>query len=209
MQFLQYDYHGVKQDREKSRQDDRDANRARVVAEHRQQARHQYQKQNRDSAKQSIGRRGRRRKCHFHNAPLTFVGSGLIRNLIGHTFSSRCRRLESRFRRLTGLRGGFLLGKWSVRETGAGRPAPIELRAPQLTSAGFCGTERRTATHQLSRTHEDSPDRARLIYFSNTLSICPIFFSTLPVFFSALPSACRLGLSVTLPAISLTLPFTS
>jgi hypothetical protein len=94
MQFLQYDYHGVKQDREKSRQDDRDANRARVVAEHREQARHQYQEQNRDSAKQSIGRRGRRRNCDFHNAPLTFVGSGLIRNLIGHTFSSRCRRLE-------------------------------------------------------------------------------------------------------------------
>jgi hypothetical protein len=56
MQFFQFDYQGVKQDREKSRQDDRDANRARVVAEHRQQARHQYEEQNRDSAEQLIGR---------------------------------------------------------------------------------------------------------------------------------------------------------
>jgi hypothetical protein len=36
MQFLQFDDHGVKQNREKSRQDNRDANRARVVVEHRQ-----------------------------------------------------------------------------------------------------------------------------------------------------------------------------
>src|ERR1700693_4883748 len=55
MQLLQYDYQGVKQDREKSRQDNRDANRARVVPEHRQQARDQYEEQYRDSAEQLIG----------------------------------------------------------------------------------------------------------------------------------------------------------
>src|ERR1700693_72659 len=58
-------------------------------------------------------------------------------------------------------------------------------------------------------THRLASGRARLIYFSNTFSICPTFFSTLPVFCSALPSACRLGLFVTWPAFSLTLPFTS
>ena len=41
----------------------------------------------------------------------------------------------------------------------------------------------------------------RLIYFSNTFSICPNFFSTLPAFFSALPSACRLVLFITLPTV--------
>src|ERR1035437_587532 len=45
-------------------------------------------------------------------------------------------------------------------------------------------------------------------YFPNTLSIWPSFFSTFPVVFSALPSASRSGLFVTLPAVSLTLPFT-
>ena len=44
---------------------------------------------------------------------------------------------------------------------------------------------------------------------ASTFSICPTFFSTLPVFFSALPSACKLGLFVSLPAVSLTLPLTS
>ncbi len=39
MQSLQFHYQGVKQDRKKSRQDNRDANRAGVVPEHRQQAR--------------------------------------------------------------------------------------------------------------------------------------------------------------------------
>src|ERR1700688_495796 len=43
MQFLQKDYHGVKQDCEKCSQDDRDANRACVVAEYRQQTRNQYE----------------------------------------------------------------------------------------------------------------------------------------------------------------------
>jgi hypothetical protein len=39
--------------------------------------------------------------------------------------------------------------------------------------------------------HEHAPDGAHTIYFSNTFSICPIFFSTLPAFCSALPSACK------------------
>ena len=56
MQFLQFHHHGVKQDREKFRRDDRHANRARIVAEHRQQARHLREEQSRDSAKQLIGR---------------------------------------------------------------------------------------------------------------------------------------------------------
>src|ERR1700683_2469594 len=50
MQFFEFHYQGVKQDRKKSRQDDRDANRARIVPKHRQQARDQYEEQNRDSA---------------------------------------------------------------------------------------------------------------------------------------------------------------
>src|SRR5450755_828877 len=41
-----------------------------------------------------------------------------------------------------------------------------------------------------------------LVYFSNTFSICPTFFS-------ALPRVSRLGLFVTFPTVSLTLPFTS
>src|ERR1700691_3585160 len=78
----------------------------------------------------------------------------------------------------------------------------------KLTPAGPCGTERASGgTSVVSRAQP--PDRRRLIYFSNTFSICPTFFSTLPVFFSALPSACKFGLFVILPAVSLTLPFTS
>jgi hypothetical protein len=65
----------------------------------------------------------------------------------------------------------------------------------------------KTAVRQLSRMHERALGRAHLPYFSNTFSICPTFFSTLPVFFSALPSACKLGLFVTWPAVSLTLAF--
>src|ERR1022692_1532473 len=60
-----------------------------------------------------------------------------------------------------------------------------------------------------NRALEQAPDRRHQIYFSKTFSICPTFFSTFPVFFSAVPSACKLGLFVTLPAVSLTLPFTS
>jgi len=44
-----------REDREKSRQDDCDADRARVVPEHRQQARDQYEQQYRDSAEELIG----------------------------------------------------------------------------------------------------------------------------------------------------------
>src|ERR1700684_2112303 len=55
MQSLEYHYQGVKQDRKKSRQNNRDANRARIVPKHRQQARDQYEEQNRDSAEQLIG----------------------------------------------------------------------------------------------------------------------------------------------------------
>src|ERR1039457_607952 len=59
---------------------------------------------------------------------------------------------------------------------------------------------------QLLRTQEPAPDRARLIYFSSTFSICPTFFSTLPARCSALPSVSKSGLFVTWPAVSLTLP---
>jgi hypothetical protein len=55
MQSLQFRYPGVKQDREKPCQDNRDANGAGVVSEHRQQARDQDEEQNRDSAEQLIG----------------------------------------------------------------------------------------------------------------------------------------------------------
>jgi hypothetical protein len=57
--------------------------------------------------------------------------------------------------------------------------------------------------HQLPKRMNTLQADLRLIYFSNTFSICPTFFSTLPVFFSALPSASKLELFVTLPAVSL------
>src|ERR1700693_1170050 len=89
----------------------------------------------------------------------------------------------------------------------------VALPTPELpsakTPAGLCRTERRAAVHQLSRALEQAPDGRRQIYFSNTFSICPTFFSTFPVFFSAVPSACKLGLFVTVPGVFLTLPFTS
>ena len=43
-------------------------------------------------------------------------------------------------------------------------------------------------------TQDHAPDRARLIYFSNTFLTCPTFFSTLPALCSALPSASKSGL---------------
>ena len=52
-------------------------------------------------------------------------------------------------------------------------------------------TERGTVLHLGVPKCTKSSDGARTIYFSNTFSICPIFFSTLPAFFSALPSACK------------------
>jgi hypothetical protein len=55
LQSLQFHYQGIKQHRKKSRQDDRDANRARIVPKHCQQARDQYEEQNRDSTEQLIG----------------------------------------------------------------------------------------------------------------------------------------------------------
>jgi hypothetical protein len=55
MQLLQYDYHGVKQDGKKSRQDNRNANRACVITEQRQQTSDQYEEQHHDCAKQLIG----------------------------------------------------------------------------------------------------------------------------------------------------------
>src|ERR1700674_1210150 len=51
--------------------------------------------------------------------------------------------------------------------------------------------------------------RGRLTYFSNTFSIWPTFFWTLPASFSFWPSAARLGLFMTCPTFSLTLPFVS
>src|ERR1035437_10608280 len=100
--------------------------------------------------------------------------------------------------------------KWSVREPGTYSPAPIQNSECQADCPpSLSSSEPRTVVLQSSPPHQQAPDRAPLIYFSNTFSICPTFFSTLPVFFSALPSACKLGLFVTLPAVSLILPFTS
>jgi hypothetical protein len=88
-------------------------------------------------------------------------------------------------------------------------PDPIdELRGLIYAPPVLCTLERRRR-HISCLKKMNMFGKSRLIYFSNTFSICPTFFSTLPVFFSALPSASKLGLFVTLPAVSLTLPFTS
>lgn len=82
-------------------------------------------------------------------------------------------------------------------------------REPLSAARGLCSPERTQRYISCPGPLESARDICRQIYFSKTLSTCPIFFSTLPVFFSALPSACKLGLFVTLPAVSLILPFTS
>src|SRR5580704_16273133 len=110
----------------------------------------------------------------------------------------------------TGLAGRVRAPKWSVRRTDTSGPTPLQNSDCQADVRRFRAiTGPETAVHQLSRTHECALGGAHLLYFSNTFSICPTFFSTLPAFFSALPSPCKLGLFVTLPAVSLTLPFTS
>src|SRR5450432_3641294 len=68
---------------------------------------------------------------------------------------------------------------------------PLQYRTltAKLTSAvSGRSLARKTSVQKLSRTHERALGRAHLLYFSNTFSICPTFFSTLPVFFSALQS---------------------
>src|ERR1700686_1809614 len=110
----------------------------------------------------------------------------------------------------TGLAERVRAPKWSVRYTDTCGPTPIQNSDCQADPRRFRAiTGAETGLHQLSRTHERALGGAHLLYFSNTFSICPIFFSTLPVFFSALPSARKLGLFVTLPAVSLILPLSS
>src|ERR1019366_1861546 len=111
--------------------------------------------------------------------------------LIAHGFGGAGSYTEGRPVRLTNM---------------ARRPVQNAERQANARRSLYCGDRRHISNLE---TLEHAPDRCRQVYFSNTFSICPTFFSTLPAFFSALPLDSRLGLFVTLPAVSLTLPFTS